>query len=98
MAKQLRNSEIEEDLEYIPLDDDEVWTSYDLGCSAALLTAGFELLTLDRTNQHKVKFVFKREANIEKVADSFWSNNLEQKTRSYWDNIKTLKNRLYSGD
>lgn len=97
MVKKTHN-QIQDDLEYIPLTDDETWSSYDLGCSAALLTAGFELLTLDRTNPHKVKFVFRREANIEKVADSFWANNLEQKSRSYWDNIKTLKNRLYSED
>lgn len=68
----------------------------DLGCAAALQTAGFELLALDRENPHKVKFVFRREADIEKVADDFWSDRLEQKSRSFWDNIKNLKNRLYS--
>lgn len=74
------------------------YSNFDLGCSAALLTAGFELLHLDRTNPHKVRFVFQRELGIEKTADDFWSDHLEQKSRSFWDNIKTLKNRLYSGE
>lgn len=77
---------------------DEILATFDLGCAVALITANFELLTLDRENPRKVKFIFRREVGIEKVADDFWSNRLEQKSRSYWDNIKTLKNRLYSGE
>jgi hypothetical protein len=97
MTKTLRKKDSEE-LQYIPLEGEEVWTSYDLGCSAALATAGFELLALDKENPHKVQFVFRREVGIEKVADDFWADRLEQKSRSYWDNIKTLKNRLYSSE
>jgi len=70
----------------------------DLGCAAALLTADFELLSLDRENPRRVKFVFRREAEIEKVADDFWNGCLKQKSRQFWDNIKNLKNRLYSGE
>ncbi len=74
----------------------EILPVSDLGCAAALATAGFELLALDRQNLHKIKFVFRRSAGIEKVADNFWSDRLEQKSRSFWDNIKNLKNRIYS--
>lgn len=74
------------------------YSTYDLGCAAALVTANFELLHLDRTNSRKVRFVFKRELGIEKTADNFWSDYLEQKSRSFWDNIKNLKNRLYSDE
>jgi len=77
---------------------EEFFTTTDLGIAAALLTANFELRTLDKSDSHKVKFLFSREENISKVADDFWSNRLEQKSRSFWDNIKTLKNRLYSND
>jgi len=85
-------------LQYIPLEGDEVMTVSDLGCAAALVTADFALLTLDRANPRKVRFIFRREAGIEKVADDFWSDRLEQKSRSFWDNIKNLKNRLYSDE
>jgi len=94
MTKKLPQNE----LQYIPLEGNEVLTTFDLGVAAALMTAGFELLTLDKANPRKVMFVFKRDAGIEKVADDFWSDRLEQKVRSYWDNIKTLKNRLYSNE
>ena len=83
------------------LDDNQLNTSdvlpiSDLGCATALATAGFELLTLDRTNPRKVRFVFKLDEGIEKVADDFWADRLEVKARSFFDNLKMLKNRLYS--
>jgi len=97
MSKKLNNNKSTE-LQYIPLDGDEVFATYDLGCAAALVTADFSLLTLDRANPRKVRFIFRKEMGITKVADDFWADRLEQKSRSFWDNIKNLKNRLYSSD
>ncbi len=76
--------------------DETYFTTYDLGCAAALLTKSFTLIALDRTNPRKVKFVFRKEVGIEKVADDFWSDNLVLKSQSFWNNIKNLKNRIYS--
>lgn len=97
MNKKLQKNSLGE-FEYIPLEGKEVMAVSDLGCAAALITAGFSLLTLDRENPRKVKFIFNRELGIEKVADDFWSDRLEQKSRSLWDNIKNLKNWLYSSE
>lgn len=97
MSKQLQKNQSEE-LQYIPLEGDEIMAVADLGCAAALVTADFDLLTLDRASPRKVRFIFRRKIGIEKVADDFWSDRLEQKSRSFWDNVKNLKNRLYSED
>ena len=97
MTKKLQENQTKE-LQYIPLEGDEVMAVSDLGCAAALVTASFDLLTLDRVNPRKVRFIFRRVVGIEKVADDFWSDRLEQKSRSFWDNIKNLKNRLYSDE
>ena len=93
--KKTKNNQIAEE-QIIPIAGDKVFTTSDLGIAAALLTADFELLTLDRTDPRKVKFIFNRENGIAKVAEDFWSNRLEQKARTFWDNVKVLKNRLYS--
>lgn len=95
--KKLQNNKLNK-FQYIPSEDKEIFALFDLGCGAALITAGFELLTLDRENPRKIKFVFLRQIGIEKVADDFWSDRLEQKSRSFWDNVKNLKNRLYSNE
>lgn len=83
--------------EYIPLDDPAyVWTTYDLGVSAALLCADFELLAVEKSNPRKALFVFRRESGIEEVTDKYFSDRLEVKARSYFDHLKALKNKLYS--
>ena len=97
IKKKLQDNQSQE-LKYIPLEGNDVMAVGDLGCASAILTAGFILLALDRANPRKVRFIFRREAGIEKVADDFWSDRLEQKSRSFWDNIKNLKNRLYSDE
>ena len=70
--------------------------TYDLGAAAALISAGFKLALLDKTNPNKVQFAFEREAGIERVMDDYWADRLEVKARSFFDNLKMLKNRLYS--
>jgi hypothetical protein len=77
-------------------DPDFVWTTYDLGVSAALLCADFELVAVQRTNPRKALFVFKKEKGIEEAANSYFSDRLKVKARSFFDHLKALKNKLYS--
>jgi hypothetical protein len=80
----------------VSLDDpDYVFTTYDLGCSTALLCAGFELLDIKKSNPKKALFTFKRESNIDEVANNYFANKLNVKARSFADNLKALKNKLY---
>lgn len=82
---------------HIPLDDPSVvFTTYDLGVSTALLCAGFELLSVEKSNPRKALFVFRKETGIEEITDKYFSDRLEVKARSYFDHLKALKNKLYS--
>jgi hypothetical protein len=71
-------------------------STFDLGAAASLVSAGFELISLNKTNPKKVQFVFRREIGIEKVVDDYWADRLEVKARAFFDNVKMLKNRIYS--
>lgn len=73
-----------------------VFTTYDLGCSTALLCAGFELLSVEKSNPRKALFQFRRMDGIDEVANSYFADRLEVKARSYFDNLKALKNKLYA--
>mgnify|MGYP001606034512 FL=1 len=75
------------------LDD---YQTYDLGCAAALISAGFVLESLDKENPRKVLFVFRGKNEIKNVVDNYWADRLEIKARAFFDNIKMLKNRIYS--
>ena len=74
----------------------DYYYTFDLGAAAALVSAGFQLALLDKTNLRKVQFAFLREVGIEKIVDEYWADSLEVKARSFFDNLKMLKNRLYS--
>lgn len=88
MARKIRKSE--------RVVSDKVWTTYDLGVSTALLCADFELLSLDRTNQKKALFVFRKAKKIDETANAYFADQLKLNVRSYFDQLKALKNRLYS--
>lgn len=86
-----------EKTEVLPLNDPAyVWTTYDLGVSTALLCAGFELLSLNRSNPRKVLFIFRREESIDETANAYFANQLTLNVRSFFDQLRALKNRLYS--
>jgi hypothetical protein len=68
-----------------------VFTTYDLGCSTALLCAGFELLDIEKSNPKKALFKFKRESKIDEVANSYFADKLNVRARSFADNLKALK-------
>lgn len=76
-------------------DPSSVFTTYDLGCSTALLCANFELLTIRKNDPRKALFVFRKQNGIEETANKYFADKLEVKARSYFDNLKAIKNKLY---
>ena len=76
----------------------EEYQTSDLGCAAALISAGFELVSLDkdRTNPRKVLFNFCGLIGIEETANDYWADKLQVKARIYFDNVKMLKNRIHN--
>lgn len=89
--------QLSEEERYIPLDDHtNLFYTYDMGVSAALISVGFELVSMDKENPRKALFIFKREVGIENIVDSYWANRLEVKSRTFFDNLKMIKNRLHS--
>ena len=72
------------------------FSTFDLGLAAVLLTLKYELFELDRSYQKKIRFVFKRERNIEQVINDYFDDKIELPAQSLLQNQKVLKNRIYS--
>ena len=72
------------------------FSTFDLGCSAALISAGFELDSLDKENPRKVRFIFCQKVGIDEAVNDYFSSRLKVSARTLFDNIKMLKNRIYS--
>ena len=72
------------------------FSTFDLGLAAVLLTLKYELLELDRSYPKKIRFVFKRERNIEQVINDYFDDKIELPAQSLLQNQKILKNRIYA--
>lgn len=72
--------------------------THDLGLACVLVTLGYPLIELEKSNPKRVGFVFKRGAGIEKVIDDFFSNQLMLPALSLLSNQKNLKSRIYSNN
>jgi len=73
------------------------FSTFDLGLAAVLVTMNYELLELDRSNPKKVRFIFKREKNIEGVMTDYFNDKIKLPAQTLFNNQKNLKNRIYSG-
>ena len=72
------------------------FSTFDLGLATALVTLGYELLKLDKTNPKKVRFVFKSEKDIERIMVDYFNNKIKLPAQTLFNNQKNLKNRIYS--
>jgi hypothetical protein len=72
------------------------FSTFDLGCSAALISVGFELLSLDKQNPRKVLFIFSKKVGIDQAVNDYFSGKLKVSARTLFDITKMLKNRIYS--
>lgn len=68
----------------------------DIGCSAALVTLRFALVTIKKETSEKCLFVFKKTKNIEEAVNSYWMDELNVCARTYYNNIKMLKVRIHN--
>ena len=73
------------------------FSTFDLGLATVLVTMGYELLELDRSNPKKVRFIFKREKNMEGVMSDYFNDKIKLSAQTLFNNQKNLKNRIYSG-
>jgi len=71
--------------------------TFDLGLATVLVTMGYELLELDRSNPKKVRFEFKRGKNIEQVMTDYFDDKIKLPAQTLFNNQKNLKNRIYTG-
>lgn len=73
----------------------EFYSTYDLGVCSVLVSSGFELVSLDRTDPRKIKFIFRKNPKIKELIEDYWTDRLEVRARTFFDNIRAIKNRIH---
>lgn len=78
------------------LDYNKMFLTFDLGLASSLISLGYELWNLEKSNPKKVQFIFKRAEGIDLAVNDYWQDRLKINARTLFDNQKMLKNRIYS--
>ncbi len=69
----------------------------DIGCAAPLIAANYPLLSLDRSDPHRVQFVFEYSKKLQATVDAYWGCKKRIDARTYFEALKSLKSRVYNG-
>lgn len=74
----------------------QIFSTFDLGLAAALISIDFQLFDLDKSNPRKVQFLFKDSNDLQEAIEDYWSNSLKVNARTNFETLKMLKNRIHS--
>lgn len=73
----------------------DIFELTDLEITTLLLTLGFKLLEIDKTNPKKAVFIFENNPKIPEAIDAYFNDSLSVNPRLLFMQSKSLKNRLY---
>lgn len=72
-----------------------MYPTSDLGLAAYLVTLGYQVAEVDKTDPRRQKFVFELE-NADDITRTYWGRQPNVDARAYYDSIKYLKDLLYA--
>ncbi len=70
--------------------------TFDLGLASALVSVRLEIISIDKTDRKKVKFIFQNSEKLGETTEKYWNKELKTDARTLFENQKMLKNRIYS--
>lgn len=70
----------------------------DLGLAATLVTSGFSIASIDRSNPSRVVFIFDENPELQTQIDKFWAGQLSLPAHQLLNNMRTLKARIYNDE
>ena len=73
----------------------DVFQLTDFEVATLLITLGFKLLDIDKSNPKKASFVFENDPKIPETIDAYFNDRLSVNPRLLFMQGKSLKNRLY---
>jgi hypothetical protein len=77
--------------------ESEFYKTADLALVAVILLLSPDSLeVLDRTNQRKVLFVFKKTDELVDLVDKYWKRELTVEPQSFFSQLKIAKVRIYA--
>jgi|WetSurMetagenome_2_1015567.scaffolds.fasta_scaffold846479_2 hypothetical protein len=77
------------------LKENDFFKSSDLSLIATLQLYGYQIEAMDRNNSDKVVFLIKRNKELDKFIQAYWSRSLQVEPLAYFESLKNIKARIY---
>ena len=75
--------------------ENDFFKSSDLSLVATLQLYGYQIEAMDRSNSEKIVFIIKRDDELDKLIQAFWSRSLRVCPLTYFESLKATKARIY---
>lgn len=75
----------------------EQYQTTDIGSATALVSIGYSLVSLDKSNPRRALFVFDDSNDLQARLKDYWSGSLSVDAKTYFETYKWLKSRIYNG-
>lgn len=76
--------------------EDDIYKTKDLACSALLYASNQKLLRLERHgNSNQFYFVFSDKAQCEKLVTSYWQGDIVINAKVFSDAMRSMKDRIF---
>lgn len=62
---------------------------------ATVISLYYPIEAIDKTNPHKVIFLFKRKEGLDGLVETYWRRDLTIEPQALFQQLRTLKTRLY---
>lgn len=76
------------------LKEKDFYKTADLALATAIFLF-YPLEAIDRQNPRKSQFLFKRDAELDELIDSYWRGELKVAPQEYFNALRVIKARLY---
>lgn len=70
----------------------------DFYLASCLVSMGFSVYRLDKTDPERCQFIFKRNSGLDDAIDKYWENKLKINPKIIFDSQRFLKSRIHSNE
>jgi len=78
-----------------PTKENDFFRSSDLNLIACAQLFGHQIEAMNRSNPEKIIFSIKRNDELDKLIEDFWSRSLRVEPVAYFESLKLVKSRIY---
>ncbi len=79
------------------LQEDKIFASQELSLVAALVSWGFPIFSVERSDPKRIIFAFDNSPELQDAVQDFWDDSGVVSPKKYFSALREIKSRIYGG-